>query len=140
MRHNVSGKKLSRSPAHRKALLRNLSTSLVKYGSIETTMAKAKYVRPYVERLVTKAKVGDINAVRRAKKGLFTEDMVRKLIKEVAPKFAKRNGGYTRIRRLRKRDGDNAQIVKLEWVEFDKQPKATSVAKRRVAKTKKAKK
>lgn len=153
MRHNVSGKKLSRSSAHRKALLRNLSTSLVKYGSIETTLAKAKYVRPYVEKLVTKAKAGDTNAVRRAKKDLFTEEMVRKLVKEVAPKFLKRNGGYTRIRRLGKRDGDNAQMARIEWVSFDveakkptpkktkavsKTPAKAAAAKKRIAKSKEA--
>lgn len=116
MRHNVSGKKLSRDMDHRKALLRNLSTSLVEHGSVETTLAKAKYVRPFVEKLVTKARKGDVNAVRAVKKGLTRDDMVRKLVKDIAPQFSSRPGGYTRIRKLGRRDGDNAPMARIEWV------------------------
>jgi len=116
MRHNVSGKKLGRDMAHRKALLQNLATSLVEHGSVETTLAKAKYARPYVEKLVTKARKGDFNAVKAVRKGITTEDMVRKLVKEVAPQFSKRPGGYTRIKKLGRRDGDNAPLARIEWV------------------------
>ncbi|MBT6401621.1 50S ribosomal protein L17 [candidate division WWE3 bacterium] len=116
MRHNVSGKKLSRDMAHRKALLRNLSTSLVEYGSVETTLTKAKYVRPFVEKLVTKAKKGDQIAIRAVRKGLTREDMIRKLIEEIAPQFATRPGGYTRIKKLGRRAGDNAPMARIEWV------------------------
>ncbi|OGC47241.1 50S ribosomal protein L17 [candidate division WWE3 bacterium RIFCSPHIGHO2_01_FULL_42_13] len=130
MRHNVSGKKLGRDTSHRKALLRNLSTSLIETGSIETTLAKAKYVRPYVERLVTKARVGGTNAVRIVRKGLLSEEMVRKLVNEVAPSFNSRPGGYTRIKKLGKRAGDRADMARIEWVVV----KETSSVKKRKAK------
>ena len=133
MRHNVSGKKLGRDTSHRKALLRNLSTSLVEKGSVQTTLAKAKYVRPYVEHLVTKARIGGVNAVRAVRKGLIGEDMVRKMINEVAPSFNSRPGGYTRIRKLGKRAGDSAPMAKIEWVIV----KETSSIKKRKAKVEK---
>jgi large subunit ribosomal protein L17 len=139
MRHNVSGKKLGRDSAHRKALKQNLATSLVEHGSVETTLVKAKYVRPFVEKLVTKARKGDFNAVRAVRKGITTEDMVRKLVKEIAPQFAKRPGGYTRIRKLgKRRDGDNAPMARIEWV-IDVKP-AKKEAKKVEAKVEKEEK
>ena len=134
MRHNVSGKKLGRDMAHRKALLKNLSTSLVEHGSIETTLVKAKYVRPFVEKLVTKAKKGDQHAVRLLRKGLTTEAMIRKMITEIAPQFLSRPGGYTRIKKLGRRAGDNAPMARIEWV-----LKKKSAVKAKKATTKKTK-
>lgn len=120
MRHRVSGKTLGRSKDHRKALLRNLSDALVLKGSIKTTVAKAKFVRPYVEKLVTRAKSKDINTVKYAKTRLFTNEAVRKLVDEIAPQYSTRPGGYTRIVKLGFRDGDNAEMARIEWVSAGK--------------------
>ena len=135
MRHNVSGKKLSRDTSHRKALLKNLSTSLVEHGSIVTTLTKAKYVKPYVEKLVTKARGGDLSGVRLVRRGLTTDAMTRKLVSEVAPKFAKRPGGYTRIKKLGRRDGDNAPMARLEWALEVESPTKARAAKKASQKT-----
>ncbi len=115
MRHNVKGKKLGRDSAHRKALLKNLSTSLIEHGSVRTTLSKAKYVRPYVEKLVTKAKVNNLHKTRQIKAGLTSNEMARKLVTEIAPSFSKKPGGYTKIVKLDKRPGDNTQMARIEW-------------------------
>lgn len=116
MRHNVAGKKLGRDAEHRKALKRNLAISLIEYGSIETTVQKAKYAKPFIEKLVTRAKKDDLHAIRVLKKKLDNEDAVRKLVEVIGPKFAKRKGGYTRIVKMGFRDGDKAEMARIEWV------------------------
>jgi len=121
MRHRVGGRKLRRSPSHRKALLRNLVTSLFKHGRVITTPAKAKAVRPLAERLITAARTGTLAARRNVLAVLYEKDVVKKLFDEVAPKYADRPGGYTRIlkhvRGLGKnRLGDNAETCIFELV------------------------
>lgn len=142
MRHRIFGKKLSRDESHRKALLKNLAISLVEHGSVTTTLAKAKYVKPFFEKLLTKARVKSQPVVRELRKRLGNEVAVRKLIEEVAPKFAKRPGGYTRIVKLANRDGDNAQMARLELVkvveEKKAEPKARSTKKPKVSEEKSA--
>lgn len=140
MKHKVSGKKLGRTAAHRKSLLRNLSDALILNGSVTTTLAKAKYVRPYVESLITDArKNGALATRRRARTKLFTDDAAKKLFDEVAPMYVGRNGGYTRIVRVGNRDGDNAMMARIELVrkEVKEQKKDTQVKQ---AKTKPASK
>lgn len=118
MRHRVVGKKLNRDMDHRKALLKNLAESLIKNSKIETTVAKAKFLRPYIERLVTRAKKSqDFNTVKYMRTKLITEDSIRMLIKDIAPKFNTRNGGYTRIKRTRNRAGDQAEMARIEFVD-----------------------
>jgi large subunit ribosomal protein L17 len=116
MRHRKVGKTLGRSLAARNALLRDLVTSIVVYEKIETTEAKAKAVRPVVEKIITKAGLGTL-AARRALLAYFTtEQPVDKLMDIIGPRFKERNGGYTRITKLRARQGDAAKIVRIELV------------------------
>jgi|SRR3972149_7749657 len=117
MRHRVSGKKLGRDDSHRKALLKNMVVSLVEHGSVTTTLVKAKYVKPFFEKLVTRARVKDQLTVRELRKRLGNEATVRKLMNDIAPKFAKRPGGYTRIVKLANRGGDNSQMARLEIIQ-----------------------
>ena len=116
MRHRNTTKTLKRKVSARKALLRDLATSVVVYESIKTTEGKAKAVQPLVERLITKAKKGDLTA-RRALLGFFTtEQPVNKLLEVIGPRFKDRDGGYTRIVKIGNRQGDGARVVKLELV------------------------
>ncbi|NBO36861.1 50S ribosomal protein L17, partial [bacterium] len=109
MRHRVGGKKLNRDKDHRAALLKNLASSLILNGKIETSVTKAKFLRPFVERLITKAKDSSFNSLRVLRSKIGNEDAIRKLITEVAPKMKDRNGGYTRISKLGIiRKGDNS--------------------------------
>src|SRR5688572_10782423 len=109
MLHRVKEKKLGRDAAHRKALIKNLTTSLVLHKSVDTTLAKAKYLRPFVEKLITKAKTGlNQNTARFADKKLNTKEALTALFKDVAPMYVSRSGGYTRIIKLPERDGDKA--------------------------------
>ena len=118
MRHRVAKKKLSRDVGHRKALLKNLSGSLIEHESIETTLAKAKALRPYVEKLVTKARKGsEYNILRYLRTKLLSENAIRKLVTEIAPKYKDRQGGYTRIIRTRNRDGDDSTMARIEFVQ-----------------------
>ena len=119
MRHARSGKKLGRDSAHRKALYSNLAGALITHGRIETTEAKAKAVRPYAEKLITLGKRGDLHARRQAMAELRSNDVVHKLFSDVAPRFAERPGGYTRVVKLGPRQGDAAQMALLEFVDFD---------------------
>jgi large subunit ribosomal protein L17 len=139
MLHRVKEKKLGRDADHRKALIRNLSTSLVEHKSVNTTLAKAKYVKPFVEKLITKAKKGpDFNTVKYARTKLTTESAVRALFSEVAPLFEKRNGGYTRIVKLPERDGDKAPMAKIEFVvEKPKAPTTKKAVSKKTAKVEK---
>ncbi len=139
MIHRVKEKKLGRDAAHRKALIKNLSTSLVMHKKIETTLAKAKYLRPFIEKLITKAKQSqDFTAVKYAKNKLTTNDAVNALFKEVVPLFEKRQGGYTRIVKLPERVGDNAKMARIEFV-IDKTAKVEPAKKKETTKAKKVK-
>lgn len=123
MKHRVKGKKLNRSLGHRRALYKNLAVSLIEHGQIKTTLGKAKAVRPFMERLITHAKKGDLAARRRLLQKLSSNRaVVKKLVEEIAPQVAKRNGGYTRIIKLGLRVGDQAEMARLEFVGIDVKP------------------
>ncbi len=111
------GPRLGGSPAHQKHLLANLASDLFRHGRLRTTEAKAKALRPYAERLITKGKQGDLHARRDVLGKLRDRDVVAYLFEDVAPRFADRNGGYTRILKLAPRKGDNARMVLIELVE-----------------------
>ena len=117
MRHQRNRHKLSRDAAHRKALLMNLSKEVIDHERIETTCAKAKAVKPEVERLITLAKRGDLHARRQALSALGQDKfMVYKLFEEIAPRYADRPGGYTRILKLGPRPSDATEMALLELV------------------------
>ena len=118
MRHHRAGKKLGRDSAHRKALYANLAGSLIEHGRIRTTEAKAKAVKPFAEQMITLGKRGDLAARRQAIAQLRSQDVVHVLFSEVAPRFAERPGGYTRIVKLGPRQGDAAEMVYLELVDY----------------------
>jgi large subunit ribosomal protein L17 len=119
MRHHRVGKKLGRDSAHRKALYSNLAGALIEHGRIKTTEAKAKAVKPFAEQMITLGKRGDLHARRLALAELRSQDVVHQLFADVAPRFADRPGGYTRIVKLGPRLGDAAEMVYLELVDFD---------------------
>jgi large subunit ribosomal protein L17 len=118
MRHRRSGKKLGRDSAHRKALYSNLAGALIEHGRIKTTVAKAKAVKPFAEQMITLGKRGDLHARRLALAELRSQDVVHLLFADVAPRFADRPGGYTRIVKLGPRLGDAAEMVYLELVDY----------------------
>ena len=118
MRHRRAGKKLGRDSAHRKALYSNLAGALIEHGRIKTTEAKAKAVKPFAEQMITLGKRGDLHARRLALAELRSQDVVHQLFADVAPRFADRPGGYTRIVKLGPRLGDSAEMVYLELVDF----------------------
>ncbi|HWH55871.1 MAG TPA: 50S ribosomal protein L17 [Gaiellaceae bacterium] len=118
MRHRRSGRKLGRDASHRKALYANLTASLIEHGRIRTTVAKAKEVRPVAEEMITLGRRGDVPARRQALKFLRSQDVVHKLFSDVAPRFADRPGGYSRIVKLGPRQGDAAEMAYLELVDF----------------------
>jgi large subunit ribosomal protein L17 len=119
MRHRRAGKKLGRDSAHRKALYSNLAGALIEHGRIKTTEAKAKAVKPFAEQMITLGKRGDLHARRLALAELRSQDVVHQLFAEVGPRFADRPGGYTRIVKLGPRLGDAADMVYLEFVDFE---------------------
>ena len=116
MRHRHGYRKLGRTSAHRAALLKNLSIALIENGKIETTAVKAKELRSYVEKLITAARKGDANAHRAVFAALQSKEATKTLMNEVAPKYAERNGGYTRITRTRIRRGDATTMAFIELV------------------------
>ena len=118
MRHHRQGKKLGRDSAQRKALYAGLAAALIEHGRIKTTEAKAKAVKPIAEQLITLARRGDLHARRQAVAFLRSPDAVHKLFTEVAPRFADRPGGYSRIVKIGPRFGDGAEMVYLELVDF----------------------
>lgn len=124
MRHLKSGFKLRRNPSHRKSLLRNLTASLIEKSRIETTLTKAKAVRPIVEKMVTLGKSGSLADKRRALAYLYTRKTVKVLFDEVAPRFMDRKGGYTRIIKTDFRKGDGAEMAIIEFTDYVFQPKA----------------
>ncbi len=119
MRHHRDGKKLGRDSAHRKALYANLAGALIEHGRIRTTEAKAKAVKPIAEQMITLGRRGDLAARRQAIAFLRSPDVVHRLFAEVAPRFADRPGGYTRIVKLGPRNGDAAEMVYLELVDYE---------------------
>jgi large subunit ribosomal protein L17 len=119
MRHRQAGKKLGRDSAHRRALYSNLAGALIEHGRIKTTQAKAKAVKPFAEQMITLGKRGDLHARRLALAELRSQDVVHLLFAEVAPRFAERPGGYTRIVKLGPRLGDAAEMVYLELVDYE---------------------
>jgi large subunit ribosomal protein L17 len=117
MRHAKQRHKLSRAPSHRRALLRNLTRQLIEHERIRTSQAKAKAVKPHIEKLITLAKRGDLHARRQALSELGQDKfVVHKLFEEVAPRYAERPGGYTRIVKLGPRRSDATEMVFLELV------------------------
>lgn len=117
MKHRIGFNALSRSTSQRKALKRNMVTSLFRYERIETTKAKALEVRKMAEKMITRAKVDNVHNRRIVSADLYDEAIVAKLFKEIAPMFAERKGGYTRILKTGNRLGDAAEMVILELVE-----------------------
>ena len=117
MRHRRAGKKLGRDASHRKALYSNLAGALITHGRIQTTVTKAKAVKPIAEQMITLGRRGDLHARRQATAFLRSRDVVHKLFAEVAPRFKDRPGGYSRIIRIGTRAGDAAEMVYLELVD-----------------------
>jgi len=133
MRHRVVKNTLGRDKEHRKALMSNLSSQLIEHEKINTTLPKAKALRPFVEKLITKAikphkggdKIDKFNTVKDLRKYLRNEEAIRKLIEEVAPRFLDRDGGYTRIIKTGERDGDKAPMARIELVKDNEVKKET---------------
>ena len=121
MRHLKRGRKLGRTDSHRKALLMNLSMGLFIHKRIKTTLAKAKEMRGYAERLITFAKRGDISARRHVAKYIHDRKTVQELFNEIGPKFAERPGGYTRVIKIGQRQSDSASMAFIELVGFESQ-------------------
>jgi large subunit ribosomal protein L17 len=117
MRHRVAGRKLNRSPAHRRALLRNLVTSLLAHEAVRTTDAKAKELRRWGDRLITLGKQGTLHARRRAAALVRSRAVVKKLFDDLAPRYQDRHGGYTRVVKLGVRAGDAAPVSLVELVD-----------------------
>ena len=143
MRHKVAGWKLGRNTAHRRSLLRNLVTSLIVEERIETTIPKAKAMRPHVEKMITLGKRGDLAARRLAASYLMTNESVTKLFDTIAPRFGDRNGGYLRIVRTTWQKGDGAEkafveLLGSEKVLDEKREKRAEARAKRVAEAKKA--
>jgi len=119
MRHRIRGRSFSRKSAHRKAMFDNLCHALLKHEQITTTLPKAKELRPFVERLVTLAKRGDLHARRIAISRVRDVDQVGKLFTTLGPRYKARNGGYTRVLKAGFRYGDNAPLAVIEFVDRD---------------------
>lgn len=120
------GPRLGGSPSHQKAILANLATALFEHGRITTTEAKARVLRPYAERLITKAKRGDLHNRRQVMTVIRDKSVVHELFTEIGPRFADRPGGYTRITKIGPRKGDNAPMAVIELVEAEFTPKVRS--------------
>lgn len=119
MRHRVHTFKIGRTSAHRRAMMANMASSLIEHGQITTTLVKAKEMRRYAEKLVTMAKTDSVHHRRLVVARIHNKDAAKKLFDEVAPQFANRAGGYTRILKLGKRIGDAAEMSIIQWVEAD---------------------
>jgi large subunit ribosomal protein L17 len=132
MRHQIAGRKLGRTTSHRWAMLRNLVTSLLEHEKVKTTDAKAKELRPLVEKMIGLGKKGDLHARRQVLSFVRKTDVVRKLFDTISPRYQSRNGGYTRIVKLGFRPGDGAPVSIVELVTEGKEAK--SLKKRRAGK------
>jgi len=119
MRHHNSGRKLNRTASHRRALFRNMADALIKHEQIVTTLPKAKELRVVVDKLITLGKRGDLHARRLAAARLNDEAMVKKLFDVLGPRYAERNGGYTRVLKAGFRYGDSAPMAVIELVDRD---------------------
>jgi large subunit ribosomal protein L17 len=119
MRHNVKGRKLGRTASHRKATIGSLITSLLKHKRIKTTLAKAKETRVFTEKLITKAKDGDLHSKKHVMNRVKDKEVVKELFAEIVPKIGDRKGGYTRVVKLGHRMGDAAQMAILELVDYN---------------------
>ena len=117
MRHRKKGRNLSRTASHRRAVLRNLATSLFLHERIETTEAKAKELRPYAERLISRARKNDLHSRRLVARKIADREVLGKLFSDIAPRYAERPGGYTRILKLGHRKGDAAEMALIELVD-----------------------
>ena len=117
MRHRVKGRGFGRTAEHRKAMMRNMATSLFLHGRVETTTEKAKELRMYAEPIITKAKRGDLHARRLVARDIQNAEALHKLFAEIGPKYAERAGGYTRILHLGHRPGDAADVSIIELVD-----------------------
>jgi len=119
VRHRVSGRKLGRKKANRKALMVSLSMALIKHKKIKTTDAKAKELRTFIEPLITFAKKGDLHSRRQVLKSITNKSIVSELFEKIGPFFSERNGGYTRITKLGFRDNDRAPVSFIELVDYN---------------------
>ena len=119
MKHNISHRKLNRTSSHRKALLMNLSNALLKHEQITTTLPKAKELRPFVEKIISLGKKGDLHARKKANSLLRDEKNIKRIFDVFANRYKDRNGGYTRIVKLGNRYGDNAPTAVIELVDRD---------------------
>lgn len=119
MRHGAAHRKLGRTVSHRQAMFANMAASLIKHEQITTTLPKAKELRPFVEKLVTLAKRGDLHARRQAISAVRDVPQVGKLFETLGPRYAERNGGYIRIMKAGFRRGDNAAMAVIEFVDRD---------------------
>ncbi len=117
MRHGSKGRQLGRTSEHRTATLRNMATSLFQHGRIQTTTAKAKELRPFAERLITLARKGDLHAIRLAGRQIQDRKVLTLLFEQIGPRFAERNGGYTRVLKTGFRQGDGAETALIELVD-----------------------
>ena len=138
MRHRNAGRKLSRNTSHRRALLRNLVTSFLEHGRLMTTLPKAKEVRPLAEKMITLGKRDNLHARRQVQAYLLKEAIAKKVFDTIAPKFADRKGGYSRIIKLGNRKGDGADIAIIELLGSELEAKKAERAAK--AKEKDAKK
>ncbi len=123
MRHKIGKRKLQRPTAHRTAMLRNMAASLIKHEQIKTTLPKAKELRPYVEKLITLAKKGGLSNRRLAQSRLMDDDQLKKLFDVLAERYAKREGGYTRVIKAGYRASDSAAMGVIELVDRDESAK-----------------
>lgn len=137
-RHGYKGRKFHRERDQRRALMKGLADSLVKYESIETTLPKAKEVASYIEPLITKAKKGDLHSRRQVIAGLQTVETAHKLVDQIAPKLQGRTSGHVRVERTRVRRGDNAQLAKVSFVDDLKEAPVAKDASKSAAKPAKA--
>jgi large subunit ribosomal protein L17 len=119
MRHNVHGRKLGRTTAHRTAMFRNQLASLVEHEGIVTTLPKAKELRPIAEKMITQGRTDTVHSRRQVRRWLADRDLIKKLFEEISPRYKDRPGGYLRITRLGPRKGDGAELAKLEFVESE---------------------
>ncbi len=138
-RHGYQGRKFHRERDQREALIKGLADSLVKYESIETTLEKAKEVVPYIEKLITKAKKGDLHNRRQVIAGLQTIESAHKLVDQIAPKLAGRVSGHLRITKTDTRRGDNAQLARISFVDDLTDAPVAKAAKPEVAAAKETK-
>ena len=123
MKHNITHRKLNRTTSHRKALLMNLSNSLIKHGQITTTLTKAKELRPFVEKIITLGKKGDLVSRRKAISILQDQKNTKKIFDVISERYKERSGGYTRIIKIGNRFGDNAPTAIIELVDRDEDAK-----------------